>query len=118
MERLYLWPAHPAASLLALWLFSQLFFYAARVPMHRAFSSAGRVLAGALRLVAKWCRGQSANIAKRDHEMIVEMGKGDAEAKIAKEFRRIEGTFVKELRRYPDLHRKLDDVAGRIEADY
>src|SRR5262249_12695398 len=67
---------------------------------------------------ARWCRGLATVAAKRDHEMIVEMGKGDTEAKIGREFHRIEGAFAKELARYPDLHRKRDDVVTKIDADF
>ena len=66
MESLYLWPARPAASLLVLWLFSQLFCWAARVPVHRAFRALGRVLGGAFRITARWCRSVAVNVAKRD----------------------------------------------------
>ncbi|MFL5308892.1 MAG: hypothetical protein ACJ79H_00425, partial [Myxococcales bacterium] len=118
MESLYLWPARPAASLLALWLLSQLFCWAARAPVHRAFRALGRVLAGAFRLTARWCKSVAVNVAKRDREMILEMGRGDAEAKVAREFRRVETSFDKELGRYPDLHRKMDDLIVRLDADY
>jgi hypothetical protein len=118
MERFYFWPANPAASLFALWVLSQIFLYAARVPMHRALRELGRLLGGAFRVCARWCRGLAAVASKRDHEMIVEMGKGDTEAKIGREFHRIEGAFAKELARYPDLHRKLDDVVTKIDADF
>ncbi|HMC32860.1 MAG TPA: hypothetical protein VKH65_00575, partial [Myxococcales bacterium] len=118
MESLYLWPARPAASLLALWLLSQLFCWAARAPVHRAFRALGRVLAGAFRITARWCKSVSVSIAKRDREMVLEMGKGDAESKVAREFRRVEVTFAKELGRYPELHRKMDDLTARIDADY
>jgi hypothetical protein len=118
MESLYLWPARPAASLLALWLLSQLFCWAARAPVHRAFRALGRVLAGAFRLTARWCKSVAVNVAKRDREMILEMGRGDAEAKVAREFRRVETSFDKQLGRYPDLHRKMDDLIVRLDADY
>src|SRR3954468_453239 len=118
MERFYFWPANPAASLFALWVLSQIFLYAARVPMHRALREMGRMLGGAFRIGARWCRGLAAVASKRDHEMIVEMGKGDTEAKIGREFHRIEGAFAKELARYPELHRKLDDVVTKIDADF
>ncbi|GAC1596016.1 MAG: hypothetical protein NVS4B10_04800 [Myxococcales bacterium] len=118
MEHLYLWPSNPAASLFVLFLFSQVFFYAARAPMHRAFSSAGRVLGGALRLLSRWCKGLSISVASRDREMVLEMGRDDAEARTAREFRRIEATFAKDLARYPDLHRKMDELASRLEGDY
>jgi hypothetical protein len=118
MESLYLWPARPAASLLVLWLLSQLFCWAARAPVHRAFRSLGRVLAGAFRIIARWCRSVSVSVAKRDREMILEMGKGDAETKVAREFHRVEVSFSKELGRYPEMHRKMDDLIARLDADY
>lgn len=118
MERLYLWPSNPAASLFALWLISQVFLYAARVPMHKALHEVGRLLGGALRISARWCRGMAAAVVRRDREMILEMGKGDLEAKVGREFHRIEGAFAKELSRYPDLHRKIDDTVTKIDADF
>jgi hypothetical protein len=118
MESLYLWPARPAASLLVLWLLSQVFCWAARVPVHRAFRALGRVLGGALRITGRWCRSVAVNVAKRDREMILEMGRGDAEAKVAREFRRVETSFANELGRYPELHRKMDDLVSRLDADY
>src|SRR5229473_3805437 len=50
--------------------------------------------------------------------MILEMGKGDLEAKIGREFHRIEGAFAKELSRYPDLHRKIDDAVTKVDTDF
>jgi len=118
MEHLYLWPTNPAASLLAIWVLSQVFLYFARAPMHRAFRALARLTGGAFRIAARWCRGMGQIVAKRDHEMIVEMGKGDLEAKIGREFHRVEGAFAKELARYPDLHRKIDDVVTKVDADF
>src|SRR5437762_5762066 len=118
MQRFYFWPTNPAASIFALWVLSQIFLYAARVPMHRALREVGRMLGGAFRVGARWCRGLATVASRRDHEMIVEMGKGDTEAKIGREFHRIEGAFAKELARYPDLHRKLDDVVTKMDADF
>src|SRR5437763_4147724 len=118
VERFYFWPSNPAASIFTLWVLSQIFLYAARVPMHRALREVGRLLGGAFRIGARWCRGLATVASRRDHEMIVEMGKGDTEAKIGREFHRIEGAFAKELARYPDLHRKLDDVVTKMDADF
>ena len=118
MERLYLWPHNPAASLLAIFIISNLFLYAARHPMHKALREMGRLIGGAFRVCARWCRGMAAKVAQRDHEMVIEMGKGDLQAKVGREFHRIEGAFAKELARYPDLHRKLDDVVTKMDADF
>src|SRR5438105_5521749 len=118
MESLYLWPANPAASLLVLAILAQVFLYAARHPMHRAFAALGRLLSGGFRVAARFCKSVSTAIAHRDREMLADAGKGDAEARIAREFRRIEGTYAKELARYPDLHRGMDEVTAKIDADY
>ena len=118
MEHLYLWPANPAASLLALWILSQVFLYAARAPMHKALQSVAHLFAGAFRIAARWCRAMAAGVLRRDREMVIEMGRGDLEAKIGREFHRIEGAFGKELSRYPDLHRKIDDAVTKVDADF
>src|SRR3954465_4220043 len=118
MEHLYLWPANPAASLLALFILSNIFLWAARAPVHKGLSEVGRLFGGAFRVAARWCRGMARIVVQRDHEMIVEMGKGDLEAKVGREFHRIEGAYAKELARYPDLHRKLDDVLTKVDADF
>ena len=118
MERLYLWPANPAASLFALWIVSQIFLWAARAPVHKALQEMGRLFGGVFRVAARWCRGMARIVVQRDREMIIEMGKGDLEAKIGREFHRIEGAFAKELARYPDLHRKLDDAITKVDADF
>src|SRR5260221_7734180 len=118
MERLYLWPANPAASLIVLWILSQVFFYAARAPMHKALHSVARLLGGMFRIVARWCRSMAAGVVKRDREMVLEMGKGDLDAKIGREFHRIENAFGKELSRYPELHRKIDDVVTKVDQDF
>ena len=83
MESLYLWPANPAASLLVLAILAQVFLYAARHPMHRAFAALGRLLSGGFRVAARFCKSVSTAIAQRDREMLADAGKGDAEARIA-----------------------------------
>jgi hypothetical protein len=69
-------------------------------------------------MVARWCKSVSLSLAQRDREMVLEMGKGDGEGKVTREFRRIEGSFAKELGRYPKLHRKMDDLVSRLDSDY
>src|SRR5947209_20370809 len=118
MERFYFWPTNPAASIFALWVVSQIFLYAARVPMHRALREVGRLLGGVFRVGARWCRGLAAAAARRAHEMIAEMGKGATEAKTGRAFHRIEGGFAQALARSPDLPRELADAVTKIDADF
>jgi len=74
MESLYLWPANPAASLLVLAILAQVFLYAARHPMHRAFAALGRLLSGGFRVAARFCKSVSTAIAQRDREMLADAG--------------------------------------------
>src|SRR5258708_19485747 len=85
MDHLYLFPHNPAASLLALWVLSQVFLYFARSPMHRAFRGVARLFGGAFRVAARWCRGMARLVSQRDPEMIIEMGKADIQAKVGPE---------------------------------
>src|SRR2546426_107377 len=68
MERFYFWPTNPAASIFTLWILSQIFLYAARLPMHRALREVGRLLGGVFRVGARWCRGLAA-VAKMPPNM-------------------------------------------------
>jgi hypothetical protein len=99
-------------------LVSQLFLYAARVPMHRAIRSIGEAIAGGLSLAAKWFRQLAREMTQRSQELVLDSGREGAEIKIEREFRRIESTFAKDLADFPQLHRKLDDLLTQAEADY
>jgi hypothetical protein len=104
--------------LLIIFLISQVFLYAARVPMHRALRSLGRALGGGMRLAARWCQGVSRNLNERGRELVLESGRETTEHGIEREFRRIEQTFAKDLVRVPELHRRLDDLIVKLEKDY
>jgi hypothetical protein len=101
--------------LLIIFLISQVFLYAARVPMHRALRSLGRALGGGMRLAARWCQGVSRNLNERGRELVLESGRETTEHGIEREFRRIEQTFAKDLVRVPELHRRLDRGGRREE---
>src|SRR5947207_14061327 len=99
MQRFYFWPTNPAASIFALWVLSQIFLYAARVPMHRALREIGRLLGGGFRIGARWCRGLAGVAPRREHGMMVGMGQRDSAAKGGPELPRPEGAFGQQLAR-------------------
>jgi hypothetical protein len=104
--------------MLAILLISQVFLYAARVPMHRALRNLGRALGGGFRLAARWCQGISQDLSERGQELALANGREATGQRIDKEFRRIEATFAKDLAKIPELHRRLDDSITKLETDY
>jgi hypothetical protein len=99
-------------------LVSQVFLYAARVPMHRALRNLGQALGDGLRLAGRWCRDAAQDLSRRSQELVLESGRDASRHRVDRELRRIEGTFAKDLARFPHLHRRLDDLVGKLEADY
>jgi hypothetical protein len=99
-------------------LVGQVFLYAAREPLQRALRHLGEALSGGFRMIADRCTELSQEMSRRAQELVVESGREHAEVKIEREFRRIEGTFAKDLEHFPKLQRELGDVISRIEADY
>jgi hypothetical protein len=104
--------------MLVILVISQVFLYAARVPMHRALRNLGRALGGGFRLAARWCQGISQDLGKRSQELALAGGRDATEQRIEREFRRIEATFARDLERIPELHRRLDDCIVKLEEDY
>ncbi len=115
MHSLYLWPDSPALSLIVLFVASQVVFWAARVPVHRGLRKLGAVLGGGLRLVARWFRNASEELARRNREVLLEAGRAEAEARLEREFTRIATSFTTELKDYPGLHKRLDESVKKVE---
>ena len=118
MSSFYLWPDHPGVSLLFLFLASQLFLYAARSPLHRAMESLGAGIAGAFRHAARALRSVAARLSERNRELAAASGRGTAVKRLEQELRRVDGSISRDLGRYPELHRRLDELAAKLETDY
>ncbi len=117
METIYFWPDRPALSLLVLWLVSQVFLYAARVPMHRALRNIGHTLGGAFRIVARLSKGTALELRRRNREVLLAAGRTEGEQRLEREFARLATTFNEQLKAYPGLHRGLDDNLQKLERD-
>ena len=118
MQSLYLWPDRPALSLFVIWMVTQLLFYAARVPMHRALRKLGAALGGSLRIAGRWMRSVSEELRKRNREVLLEAARAEAEGKLEHELQRMASTFTTELKQYPALHRRLDESVKKVEEDF
>jgi hypothetical protein len=97
---------------------SQIFLYAARVPLHRALGILGQMLSGGFRLKSRWLKGMATDLSTRAHELSMEAGRENAHKKVEHEFRRLEEVYGSQLRDFPHVQRKLDDLATKLDADY
>jgi hypothetical protein len=118
METLYLWPDRPGLSLLVLWVISSIALWAAREPMLQLFERLGKDLEEGLEAAGRWCKAAAESLHKRSRAALLAAGGLELQSKLEKEFHRIETGFSERLGQYSGLHRRLDDLLQRAEADY
>ena len=118
MDAFFFWPANPALSILALWLISSVFLWAAREPMLQVLRNLGKSLEGGLRSIADWCAGAASAMRERSRESLIASNELELGTKMSRELLRIDGAFSKQLGEYATLHRKLDDIMLKFEEDY
>jgi hypothetical protein len=118
MESIYFWPDLPALSLFVLWLISVVFLWAARVPMLQMLRALGSSLQQGFDAVADWCRGSASGLRERSRESLLASGTLELQGKLDREFHRIDQGFSGKLEKYSALHRRLDDLLLRADADY
>jgi len=118
MESLYFWPESPGLSLLALWVLSVLFLWAAREPMLQVMRGLGRSLESGLASVGDWCREAAARQEARSREVLLAAGELELHGRMERELQRIDASFTEKLGNYASLHRRLDDLLLRLDGDY
>lgn len=118
MDVLYFWPDKPALSLLVLWLLSVVFLWAARESMLQVLRSLGKSCEGGLRAAAAWCAKTANAMNEGNREVLLAANELELGARMSRELLRIDTSFSEKLGDYANLHRKLDDVMHRLDADY
>jgi hypothetical protein len=118
MKALYLWPDHVALSLLVLWLGSVVFLWAAREPMLGLLQTLGEFLADGCASLARGCDAAASELRKRTRAALLAAGRLEAQARLGREIRHIDGAFTEGLGRYSGLQRRLDDLLVKLETDY
>ncbi len=118
MAAFYLWPDNPALSLLVVWLVSAVFLWAAREPMLALLRGLGRSAESGLRAAADWCGSTAQALARRSRETLVADGRLELERKLSRELQRVDAAFSEKLGQYSTLHRRLDDLILKLDADY
>jgi hypothetical protein len=118
MESIYFWAERPALSLLVLWLLSVVFLWAAREPMLQVLRGLGKSLEGGLRSVVSWCRANADELQRHSRETLLAAGELELQHRMEREFQRIDQGFSEKVGQYSTLHRRLDDLLLRLDADY
>ncbi len=118
MERLYLLPEMPGVSI-AIWVvFSMIFLFFARDPMHRLIHAMSDATAGGLRKIASWIKISVDKMREKDRKVLLESGLAKIQGEILQEFHKIDTSNTKSVAGYPKLQLKLDENISKIEGDY
>ena len=118
MERLYLFPEMPGASI-AIWVvFSMIFLFFAREPMHKVIQAMSDATAGGLRKMAAWIKSSVEAMRAKDRKVLLESGVAKLQGEILQEFHKIDTSNTKSVAGYPELQLKLDESIAKIDGDY
>ena len=118
MKALYLWPEHPALSLLVLWAGSVVFLWAAREPMLTLLRSVGEFLSEGCASIARGCDSAATKLHERARAALLAAGRLEAQGRLSREIHRIDKSFTERLGQYSGLSRRLDDLLVKLESDY
>ena len=118
MQSLYLFPDQPFLSLVALWLLSVVFLWAAREPMARLLQGLGSFAGDGCTALAGWCRDAAQELRKRARAALLATGRLETQGKLERELQRVDSSFADQLGEYAKVHRRLDELLLEIESDY
>lgn len=118
MERFYLLPNMPGASI-AIWVVaSMIFLFFAREPMHKMIQAMSDATAGGLRKMAAWIKTSVEAMRAKDRKVLLESGLAKIQGEILQEFHKIDTSNTKSIAGYPELQLKLDESIAKIDGDY
>lgn len=95
-----------------------LVLYLARIPMHRTIIAFSRVLKNGMRLSARSVMLAESKLIQRNKEVLLNLGRENAERIIEREFDRVDSTVRRDLAEYPSLHRQLSEEINKVDDDY
>jgi len=118
MSSLYLWPDSPGLSLLVLYTCSTLFLWAARTPIQGLISSLSALWGEACTGLARWADASAERTRHQVRASLLAAGQMDARGKLEREFQHVDLTFAERVGQYQTLHRRLDEILHKLEADH
>ncbi len=99
-------------------IFIIIFLYFARNAVHTALFRISRLASAILRLQAKALARVIQNLRERNREVLLEMGKGQLERKLNRDFHRVNEIVTNDLGNYPDLQKTMSALVTKLEEDY
>ncbi len=105
-------------AILALIAAAILIMYLGRAAAHAAIIALGSAIQTLLEVVAGALLTAQEKILNRNREVLLEIGRQEAERQIEREFERVHTVVQRDLSAYPALHRKLADQITQIDEDY
>ncbi len=97
---------------------SQLFLWAARVPVHRLLRRLSRGLGNTARLAGRWCAAQADELRARNRDVLRHGALIDTERKIAHELNALDIDLSHDVAEYRSLQRQLSDLLREMDEDY
>jgi len=92
--------------------------YFARNAVHTAMYRISRLASSVLRLQAKALQRVIVTLKERNREVLLEMGKGQMERKLNRDFHRVNEILSNDLGNYPELQKSISQLVTRLEEDY
>lgn len=92
--------------------------YFARPAVHSALYRVSRLASSILRLQAKALHRVIRNIKERNREVLLEMGKGQMERRLNRDFHRVNEIVTNDLGSYPELQKTISQLVTKLEEDY
>lgn len=92
--------------------------YLARAGAHGVITSIFGVLASSLRLGGRSLAIAERKLNERNREVLLALGKEQAERELSREFFRINKFVERDLGGYPQLQRKIEEQVTKIDEDY
>ncbi len=92
--------------------------YFARNAVHRALFKISRLISAILRLQAKALSRMVTNLKQRNREVLLEIGKGQMERKLNRDFHRVNEVVSNDLGGYPELQKTISMLVTKLEEDY
>jgi hypothetical protein len=86
--------------------------------MLRLLSGLGNSAEDGLTGLSDWCRSTAEAMRTRSRASLLAAGTLELQGKLDREFHRVESAFSDKLGQYTLLHRSLDDLLQRTDADY
>ncbi|EAR08260.1 hypothetical protein [Reinekea blandensis] len=92
--------------------------YFARPAVHAALYRISRLASALLRLQARALHRVISNLKARNREVLLEMGKGQMERRLDRDFHRVNEIVSNDLGNYPELQKTISRLVTQLEEDY